>query len=153
MSANASDPISDILPKFTDRNPDQLRHEIETSKEAITDTIKRLDQHVHRAVDWRAQVGDHPFIALSVAAAGGMLLAGMFKRKPSPRDRIVDAVAESVEDITDKVRNRIGAQLTRTLTGSMLKAAATAIVTKKATEYLLHMSTRVAKERIDFEQH
>jgi outer membrane murein-binding lipoprotein Lpp len=122
------------------RNPAQLRNDIEASREAITDTIKRLDEHVHRAVDWRAQVRDHPLVAVGAAAVGGMLLAGMFRRKPSPRDRIVDAIAESVEDITDKVRHRLGSQLTRTVTGSLLKAAVTTVVAKKATEYVLQMT-------------
>jgi hypothetical protein len=140
MSASASTSFSNVLSDPSDRNPTQLRNDIEASKEAITDTIKRLDEHVHRAVDWRAQVRDHPLVAVSAAAIGGMLLAGMFSRKPSPRDRIVDAIAESVEDVTDKVRNRIGTQLTRTMTGSLLKAAVTTVVAKKATEYLLQIT-------------
>jgi ElaB/YqjD/DUF883 family membrane-anchored ribosome-binding protein len=140
MSANATTPFSNMPYESAKRNPAELRNEIEASKEAITDTIKRLDEHVHRAVDWRAQVRDHPFIAISAAAVGGVLLAGMFSRKPSPRDRIVDAIADSVEDLTDKVRNRVGSQLTRTMTGSVLKAAITTVIAKKATEYLLQMT-------------
>jgi ElaB/YqjD/DUF883 family membrane-anchored ribosome-binding protein len=140
MSANASTSFSNMLSEPTNRNPSQLRNDIEASKEAITETIKRLDERVHQAVDWRAQVRDHPLVAVSAAAVGGMLLAGMFRRKPTPRDRIVDAIAESVEDIADKVRNRVGSQLTRTMTGSLLKAAVTTVVAKKATEYLVQMT-------------
>ena len=51
---------SETSSRFADRNPAELRDDIKASKEAITDTMKRLDQHVNRAVDWRAQVGDHP---------------------------------------------------------------------------------------------
>jgi len=141
MSAKATTPGSNMASESASRDPAQLRNDIEASREAITDTIKRLDEHVHRAVDWRAQVRDHPFVALGTAAVGGMILAGMFKRKPSPRDRIVDAIADSVEDITDQVRHRVGSQLTRTVTGSLLKAVVTTVVAKKATEYVLHMTT------------
>jgi len=140
MSANATTPFPNTPYDSATRNPEQLRNEIESSKEAITDTIKRLDEHIHRAVDWRAQVREHPFVALGAAAVGGVLLAGMFSRKPSPRDRIVDAIADSVEDITDRVRNRVGSQLTRTMTGSLLKTAVTTVVAKKLTEYL-HQKT------------
>ena len=140
MSAKATTPVSNMASDSATRDPAQYRNDIEASRDAITDTIKRLDEHVHRAVDWRAQVRDHPLVAVSAAAIGGMLLAGMFSRKPSPRDRIVDAIAESVEDVTDKVRNRIGTQLTRTMTGSLLKAAVTTVVAKKATEYLLQIT-------------
>jgi ElaB/YqjD/DUF883 family membrane-anchored ribosome-binding protein len=140
MSAKPTSPVLNMASESDNRNPAQLRNDIEASREAITDTIKRLDEHVHRAVDWRAQVRDHPLVAVGAAAVGGMLLAGMFRRKPSPRDRIVDAIAESVEDITDKVRHRLGSQLTRTVTGSLLKAAVTTVVAKKATEYVLQMT-------------
>ena len=140
MSAKATTTVSNMASESASRDPAQLRNDIEASREAITDTIKRLDEHVHRAVDWRAQVRDHPFVALGTAAVGGMLLAAMFRPKPSPRDRIVDAIAESVEDITDKVRHRLGSQLTRTVTGSLLKAAVTTVVAKKATEYVLQMT-------------
>jgi len=136
MSANATTPFPDTPYDSATRNPEQLRSEIESSKEAITDTIKRIDDHIHRAVNWREQVREHPFVALGAAAVGGVLIAGMFSRKPSPRDRIVDAIAESVEDITDSVRNRIGNQLTRTMTGGLLKTAVTTVVAKKVTEYL-----------------
>jgi ElaB/YqjD/DUF883 family membrane-anchored ribosome-binding protein len=139
MNAHASTSFSNTTSESADRNPAQLRNEIEASKEAITDTIKRLDDRMHRAVDWRAQVRDHPLFAISVAAAGGMLLAGMLKRKPSPRERIIDAIAESVEDVTNKIRNRVGTEITRTVTGSLVKTAITTLLAKKATEYLLHM--------------
>jgi ElaB/YqjD/DUF883 family membrane-anchored ribosome-binding protein len=141
MSAKATTPVSNMASDSATRDPAQLRNDIEASRDAITDTIKRLDEHVHRAFDWRTQVRDHPFVALGAAAVGGMLLAGMFKRKASPRDRIVDAIADSVEDLTDKVRNRVGSQLTRTVTGSLLKAAVTTVVAKKATEFVIQMTT------------
>jgi ElaB/YqjD/DUF883 family membrane-anchored ribosome-binding protein len=140
MSAKATTPVSNMASDSGSRDTAQLRNDIEASREAITDTIKRLDEHVHRAVDWRAQVRDHPFVALGTAAVGGMIIAGMFKRKPSPRDRIIDAIADSVDDVADKVRNRVGSQLTRTVTGSLLKAAVTTVVAKKATEYVLQMT-------------
>jgi ElaB/YqjD/DUF883 family membrane-anchored ribosome-binding protein len=139
MNAYASTSFSNTSSEFSNRSPAELRSEIEASREAITDTIKRLDNRMHRVVDWRAQVREHPMIAIGAAAAGGMLLAGMFRRKPTPRERIVDAIAESVEDITDTVRNRVGSELTRTMTGSLLKTAITTILVKKATDYLLQL--------------
>jgi ElaB/YqjD/DUF883 family membrane-anchored ribosome-binding protein len=143
MNSYASNPVSDAQSEFVNRKPADLRHEIEASKEALTDTIKRIDERMHRAVDWRAHVRDYPLVAVGAVAVGGMLLAGLFSRRPSPRERIVDAIAESVEDITDNVRHRIGRQLTRTMTGSLVKAAVMTVVAKKATEYLCRTSTNV----------
>lgn len=140
MNAHPSTSFSNISSESANRNSAQLRNEIEASREAITDTIKRIDDRMHRAVDWRAQVRDHPLVAVGAAAVGGMLLAGVFRRKPTPSERILDAIAESVEDVTDKLRYRIGSQLTRTVTSNLLKTAITTMVMKKATDYLLHTS-------------
>lgn len=100
MSGIASERIMDIssAPDPTERRPEDLRREIEAKKETIAETINRLDQHVKRAVDWRAQVGDHPYLALGLAVCVGCLFAGIFKSKPSPRDRIMEALADGVED-------------------------------------------------------
>jgi hypothetical protein len=143
MNAQASTSFSNTPSDYGNRNPAELRSEIEASREAITETIKRLDDRMHRVVDWRAQVREHPLIAIGAAAAGGMLLAGMFRRKPSPRERIVDAIAESVEDLTDRFRSRIGRELTRTMTGSLVKTAITTVLAKKATEYILQRNADV----------
>lgn len=59
----------------------------------------------------------------------------------------MDALAESVEDITDRVGNRIVSQFTRTLTGGLLKAAVTALLTKEATAYLHNKWSGAPDER------
>jgi len=130
-----------------ERSSEDLRQEVETKKEAFAETINRLDQHVRRAVDWRAQVGDHPYLALGLAVGVGCLFAGIFKSKPSPRERIMEALAESVEDIADQVRNRIDSQFRRPARGGALKGAAEALVTKAATTYLRNKLSRAFKGR------
>ncbi len=152
MSANASENVADILPGLGERSSEELRRDIEAKKEAIAGTIKRLDKHVQRATDWRAQVGDHPYLAIGVAAGAGSLLAAIFKRKPSPRERMMDALAESVEDIAGQVGHRIVSQFTRTLTAGLLKAAAAALVTKGATAYLRNNWSSTSKDRTEIEE-
>jgi ElaB/YqjD/DUF883 family membrane-anchored ribosome-binding protein len=100
MSGIALERIVDIqsAPEPAERSSEDLRQEIEAKKEAIAETINRLDQHVKRAIDWRAQVGDHPYLALGLAVGVGCLLVGIFKSKPSPRERIMEALADGVED-------------------------------------------------------
>jgi hypothetical protein len=134
-------------PEPMERSSEDLRQEVETKKEAIAETINRLDRHVRRAVDWRAQVGDHPYLALGLAVGVGCLFAGIFKSKPSPRERIMEALAESVEDIADQARNRIGSRFRRPPTGGALKAAAAALATKAATAYLRNKLSRAFKGR------
>jgi ElaB/YqjD/DUF883 family membrane-anchored ribosome-binding protein len=148
MSGIALERIGDTVsaPEPAERGAEDLRQEIEAKKEAIAETINRLDRHVQRAVDWRAQVGDHPYLALGLAFGVGCLLAGVFKSKPSPRERIMEAIAESVEDIADQARNRIGSRFRRPPTGGALKAAA-ALVTKATTAYLRYKLSRAFKGR------
>jgi ElaB/YqjD/DUF883 family membrane-anchored ribosome-binding protein len=152
MNGIALERIADIAsapepPEPMERSAEDLRQEIEVKKEAITETINRLDQHVRRAVDWRAQVGDHPYLALGLAVGVGCLFAGIFKSKPSPRERIMEALAESVEDIADQARNRIGSQFRRPARGGALKGAVAALVTKAATAYLRNKLSRAFKGR------
>jgi ElaB/YqjD/DUF883 family membrane-anchored ribosome-binding protein len=148
MSGITLERITDIpsAPEPAERSSEDLRQEIEAKKEAFAETINRLDQHVQRAVDWRAQVGDHPYLALGLAFGVGCLSAGVFKSKPSPRERIIEALAESVEDIADQARNRIGSRFRRPPTGAALKAAA-ALATKAATAYLRKKLGRAFKGR------
>jgi len=152
MSGIALEIIADIPsapepPEPMERSSEDLRQEVETKKEAIAETINRLDQHVRRTVDWRAQVGDHPYLALGLAVGVGCLFAGIFKSKPGPRERIMGALAEGVEDIADQVRNRIDSQFRRPARGGVLKGAAAALVTKAATAYLRNKLSRAFKGR------
>jgi ElaB/YqjD/DUF883 family membrane-anchored ribosome-binding protein len=152
MSGIALERIADIPsapepPEPMERSSEDIRQEVQTKKEAFAETINRLDQHVRRAVDWRAQVGDHPYLALGLAVSVGCLFAGIFKSKPNPRERIIEALGESVEDIADQARNHIGSRFRRPPTGGALKAAAAALATKAATAYLRKKLSRAFKWR------
>lgn len=149
MSGIALERITDTAsaPELAERSSEDLRQEVEARKEAFAETINRLDQHVQRAVDWRAQVGDHPYLALGLAFGVGCLLAGIFKSKPSPSERIMEALAEGVEDIADRARNRIGSRFRRPSTGGALKTAAASLATKVATAYLRNKLSRAFKGR------
>src|SRR6185295_16372730 len=89
----------------TGRNSEDLRQDIEVQKESIAGTLKQLDRRLQRATDWRTQVGEHPFLAVGIAFSVGGLLSGVFRHRPTPRERILDALAESVEDISGQVRD------------------------------------------------
>jgi ElaB/YqjD/DUF883 family membrane-anchored ribosome-binding protein len=149
MSGVTLERIADIpyAPEPAERSSEDLRQEIEAKKEAFAETINRLDRYAQRAVDWRAQVGDHPYLALGLAFGVGCLFAGIFKSKSSPRERIMEALAEGVEDIADQARNRIGSRFRRPPTGGALKGAVAALVTKAATAYLRNKLSRAFKGR------
>jgi len=126
---------------------EDLRQEIKDKKVAIAETLNRLDQRVHRATDWRAQVGDHPYLALGVAVSVGCLFSGIFRSKPNPQERIMEALAEGVEDIADQVRDRIDSHFRWPARGGVLKATVAAWAAKAATVYLSNKLSGVSKTR------
>ena len=86
MSGIVMEKITDIPSRRNPRTHGSAARKIyvrrsRTKKEAIAETINRLDQHVQRAIDWRAQVGDHPYLALGLAVGVGCLFAGIFKEQ------------------------------------------------------------------------
>jgi len=76
-------------------------------------------------------------VALGIAAGAGFLVAGLFKHQPTPRERIMDAVAEISEDFTDRIRYAAGDALPGKKAGptTALKAAVTAAITKAALDF------------------
>jgi len=118
------------------RSSEEWRQDIETRKEAIAGTIRQIDRRVHRVSDWRVQVGEHPFLAVGVAFAAGGLLSGFFRRHPTPQERIIDAIADSVEDITGTVRDHVVGRFTSGMTRNVIKTIGLALVTKAASAYV-----------------
>jgi hypothetical protein len=118
------------------RSTEEWRQDVEARKEAIAGTIRQIDRRVQRASDWRVQVGEHPFLAVGAAFVVGGLLSGVFRRKPTPQERIYDAIADGVEDIANSVRHRVVGHLTRGFTRSVLKTVGAALVTKVASAYV-----------------
>jgi|KBSSwiStaDraftv2_1062776.scaffolds.fasta_scaffold24673_3 ElaB/YqjD/DUF883 family membrane-anchored ribosome-binding protein len=146
MSVTALEQITDTpLPEPAERSPDDLRQEIKEKKEAIAETLSRVDERIQRAVDWRAQVGDHPFLALGVALSLGCIVSGVFKSRPSPQERIMEALADGVDNIAEQVRDRIDAQFGWPRRGGALKATAAALATRTAMSYLSNQLGRVSK--------
>lgn len=134
-------------PEPAERRAEDLRQQIKDKKEVIAETLNRLDQRVHRAADWRAHVGDHPYLALGLAVSVGCLFSGIFKSKPSPRERMMEALADGVEDIADQVRDRIDSHFSWPAKGGALKATAAALATKAVTSYLSNKLSSVSKAR------
>jgi ElaB/YqjD/DUF883 family membrane-anchored ribosome-binding protein len=121
-----------------ERSADDIRQDIAARRDSISETVEHLSDRFQRTLDWRTYVTDYPLAALGVAVGAGFLLAGLFKRRSTPSHRIYDAVAEVVEDVTDRFRHQLdgvginkSSGLSRTV-----KAAATGALTKAATDYL-----------------
>lgn len=121
-----------------ERSAEAIRQDIAARRESISETVDRLGDRIHETLDWREYVGEYPYVALGIAAGLGFLVSGIFKfkREPTPRERILDALAEITEDLTDRVRGSIEDVVPKKGgPGKTIKAAATAAVTKAALDF------------------
>ena len=91
-----------------DRSAETIRRDIAAHRDSISDTVDELSDRVQAALDWRTYVAEHPFIAVGATAGVALTLVALVKRRSSPQDRIMDALAESVEDLSGRFRDGLG---------------------------------------------
>jgi ElaB/YqjD/DUF883 family membrane-anchored ribosome-binding protein len=126
-----------VMEEGPDRGAETIRKDIAARRDSISDTVDQLSDRVQAALDWRTYVAQHPFIAVGIAAGLGCTAATLLKSRSSPQDRIMDALAESVEDLAGRFRDGIGTLplVRRVRIGRVLwsigSAIATAAVSKK----------------------
>jgi hypothetical protein len=131
-----------------DRSSIAIRQDIAARRESISETVDKLGNRIHETLDWREYVGEYPTAALGLAAGAGFLAAGLFKRNPSPQERIMDAVADLTEDMTDRIGGVMaGVIQKKLLSGTTVKAALTAMITKAAVNALKKQLTGGGVER------
>lgn len=121
----------------TERSAEAIRQDIAAKRETISETVDKLGDRIQATFDWREYVGEYPLVALGLAAGAGFLIAGAFKHKPTPRERIMDAVADITEDLGDRFREVAGDALPgkKMTPGKTVKAALVAAITKAALDF------------------
>jgi hypothetical protein len=121
----------------TERSAFAIRQDIAAKRESISETVDKLEQRIHKTFDWHEYLASYPGVALGLAAGAGFLIAGMFKRKPTPQERILDAFADLTDDLTSRVGDAMaGVIQNKLVSGRTLKAAATTLVAKAAVNYV-----------------
>jgi ElaB/YqjD/DUF883 family membrane-anchored ribosome-binding protein len=122
-----------------ERSAHEIRQDIAAKRETISETVDKLGERIHDTFDWRVYIADYPMVALGLAAGVGFLISGIFKRNPTPQERIMDALAEMTEDLTDRVSgvasDVIKKKMISGISGKTVKAAVTATVTKAALDF------------------
>jgi hypothetical protein len=130
-------------PNFeTERSAEEIRQDIAAKRESITETVERLNDKFQSTLDWRTYAGDYPFVALGLALGLGYVASRIFTPKPTPRQRIMEAIADSVEDFKDQFGDYLEiVPPKKSAIGTSAKAAATALLTKAATDYVKNVLT------------
>ena len=130
-----------------DRSAVAIRQDIAAKRDSISEAVDKLGDRIHQTFDWHEYVAEYPAVSLGLAAGVGFLIAGMFKRHPTPQERILDAVADLTENMTDRIGGVMAGVIQKKLvSGPTLKAAATAMVAKAAVD-LLKKQISAAVER------
>ena len=127
--------------RVQDQTPDRsavaIRQDIADKRQSISVTVDKLGERIQETFDWHEYVAEYPAIALGLAAGAGFLIAGILKRKPTPQERILDAVAELTEDMTGRIGGVMaGVIQKKVLSSRTVKAAATAMIAKAAVQFL-----------------
>jgi ElaB/YqjD/DUF883 family membrane-anchored ribosome-binding protein len=118
------------------RSAEAIRQDIAAKRETISETVDKLGERIQETLDWREYIAEYPVVAIGLAAGVGLLVSGIFKHRPTPQERIMDAFAELTEDLTDRVSGIAGDVIKKKLiSGKTVKAAATAMVTKAALDF------------------
>lgn len=126
-----------VQEETSDRSASAIRQDIVAKRESISETVDKIGERIHGTFDWHEYVAEYPAVAIGLAAGAGFLIAGMFKRRPTPQERILDAVAELTEEMTDRVGSVLSGVIQKKLvSGRTLKAAATAMIAKAAVDFV-----------------
>jgi len=80
-------------------------------------------------------VTEYPVVALGLAAGVGFLVAGIFKREPTPQERIMDAIADITDDLTGRLGSAAGDLVKKKVMKTTFKAAFTTMVTKAVVDF------------------
>jgi hypothetical protein len=84
----------------------ELRDRLSRRVRSVAATFDELRSEVRDATDWRTQAARHPYWA--AAAAGGAILVA-FKlvrsRRPHPRERVLSAMADGLEEVAGRLRS------------------------------------------------
>jgi len=120
-----------------DRSAYAIRQDIAAKRENISETVDRLGERIHETFDWREYVAQYPAVAMGAAIGIGFVVSGIFKRRPTPQERIIEAVAELTEDVTDRLGDVMSGVIQKKLISkTTVKAAVGAMATKAAVDFL-----------------
>lgn len=118
-----------------DRSAREIREDIAAKRETIAETVDKLTERIHDTFDWHKYVTQYPMVALGLAAGAGFLVTGLFKREPTPQERIMDALADLTEDLTDRLGSVAGEVVKKKVIKKTFKAAFTTLVTKAVVDF------------------
>jgi ElaB/YqjD/DUF883 family membrane-anchored ribosome-binding protein len=133
-----------VEPGEAERSSEKIRQDIAAKRETISDTVDRLGERIQEKLDWRGYVARYPYWAIGTAAGVGFLASSLFRRRPSPADRIVDAFADTIEGVSSKLRDAVGG-IAHAGTRGVMKGAVTGMIAKAAADWLKEAASQAIR--------
>jgi len=112
-----------------ERSTEDIRQDIAKREKDISEKVEQIGERIKEKLDWRRYVRDSPYWALGVAAGFGYLASGMFKRRPTPMERIMGSIAEVGRD-------SLGGLLAGATGPGLIKVTLLGIATKAAANWI-----------------
>jgi hypothetical protein len=109
-----------------ERSSEDIRQDIAKEEENLSQAVEEIGERIKEKLDWRTYVQGSPYLTLGVAAGIGYFVSGMFKKRTTPLEQIMDSIAGQIHDSLDGLRAGTGGPglIKVTLLGIATKAAA-----------------------------
>lgn len=131
--------LSNTREADVERSTEDIRRDIAKGGENISQTVEQIGERIKEKLDWRGYVKDSPYWAMGAAAGLGYLASGMFIKRTTRMERIMDSIAE-------EVRYSLGGLVARTAGPGLIKVTLLGIATKAAAGWIKNAaSTAVAR--------
>ncbi len=124
--------INDIRPSLKNdgsHNTEEIKRDIAQAEQEMSQTVEKIGDRIKEKLDWQEYVKDTPYLAVGIAAGLGYLAAGMFVKKKSSVDRLLDTLA-------GEVRGAAGGMVARTAGPGIIKVTLLGIASKAAVNWL-----------------
>jgi hypothetical protein len=87
--------------------PEELRDRFTRRTRSVAATFDELRSEIRDATDLRTQAGRHPYWAAALAGGAVLLAFRLLRpRPPHPRDRVLNAMADGLEEVAGRIRSR-----------------------------------------------
>ena len=118
-----------------ERSTEDIRQDIAKGEDAISQTVEKIGERIKEKLDLRGYVKDYPYWTLGAAAGLGYLASGIFRKRTTSMEQIMDSIAE-------KVRDPLGGMLDRAGGPGLIKVALLGIAAKAAASWLKNATSK-----------
>lgn len=121
--------LSNTKEADVERTTEEIRQDIAKSEQNISQTVDQISERIKEKLEWRRYVKESPYWALGAAAGLGYLASGMFKKRTTPVERIMDSIA-------DRARDSLGGVVAGAAGPGLIKMILLGVATKAAAGWL-----------------